>query len=61
MSENNVIKFTPASRIALLEQTNQIQYVAIQQLTRELDFMKQKLKHLEQLLTSLNVDINGPK
>jgi hypothetical protein len=50
MDDSKVILFTPLARIELLEQMNQVQYAAILQLRRELEEMRDKLSHAEQLL-----------
>ena len=52
-----VILFTPSSRIRMLEDMNQQQYIAIKTLMRELEQLNEKLKHLEKLLLDLDVKL----
>lgn len=53
-NDPKVIRFTPSARIELLEQMNQTQYVAIQQLMRELEELRDKLSHAEKLLREIS-------
>ena len=56
-SDPKVILFTPASRIRMLEDMNQQQYIAIKTLMRELEQLNEKLRHLEKLLLDLDVKL----
>lgn len=52
-NDSKIILFTPASRIRMLEDMNQQQYVTIKLLMKELELLRDKLSHLEDLLNSL--------
>lgn len=56
---SKVILFTPSSRIRMLEDINQQQYITIKIMMKELEHLRDKLKHLEQLLKSLDLDIKS--
>lgn len=54
---SKVILFTPASRIRMLEDMNQQQYIAIKTLMKEIEVLNEKLTHLEQLVMSLDLNL----
>lgn len=56
-NDQKIILFTPSSRIRMLEDMNQQQYIAIKTLMRELEQLNDKLKHLEKLLLDLDVKL----
>ena len=55
--DSKIILFTPASRIRMLEDINQQQYIAIKTLMHELEQLNEKLRHLEKLLLDLDVKL----